>query len=73
MRLTTSQAPGKFDALPCFGPCEPDGYGVCYNPRDDDIILTVSSWVSNNETNTLNIRTQLENALLDMVNLANKL
>ena len=34
----------------CYGPVVPDGYGVCYNPKEDFILFCISSFVPCGET-----------------------
>lgn len=43
-RLSTSQVPAKFPSLVFFGPVVPDGYGVCYNPQEKELLIGVSSY-----------------------------
>jgi len=35
-----------------FGAVVPDGYGVCYNPQENQFIVSVSSYHSNPKTNS---------------------
>ncbi|XP_048874893.1 carnitine O-acetyltransferase-like [Brienomyrus brachyistius] len=64
--LSTSQVPAKTDCVMCFGPVVPDGYGVCYNPMEDHINISVSAFNSCAETNATELAHGLEGALLDM-------
>ncbi|XP_037958104.1 carnitine O-acetyltransferase isoform X2 [Teleopsis dalmanni] len=50
-RISTSQVASKNNAFMCYGPTTDNGYGCCYNPRDDDLILACSAWRNNKETN----------------------
>lgn len=43
-RISTSQVPAKFPSLLFFGPVVPDGYGICYNPREKELLIGVSSF-----------------------------
>lgn len=64
--LSTSQVPSKTDCVMFFGPVVPDGYGICYNPRETHINFSVSAYNSCAETNAGRLAQQLEQALLDM-------
>lgn len=50
----------------CYGPVVEDGYGICYNPRDDDMLLAVSSFPSCKETCSNGMGKSLSDALQDM-------
>ncbi|CAG0889904.1 unnamed protein product [Cyprideis torosa] len=65
-RLSTSQVPSRFDTVMFFGPMFPDGYAICYNPREDCINLGLSSFKSCPETFSREFRNQLEKSLLQM-------
>lgn len=43
-RISTSQVASNAKSFMCYGPAVEDGYGICYNPRNDDIILAVSAF-----------------------------
>lgn len=45
-RISTSQVASAAKAFMCYGPAVDDGYGICYNPRNDDIFLAVSAFNS---------------------------
>lgn len=45
-RISTSQVASNAKSFMCYGPFVDDGYGICYNPRNDDIILAVSAFKS---------------------------
>ncbi|XP_055964870.1 carnitine O-acetyltransferase isoform X1 [Sorex fumeus] len=64
--LSTSQVPSKTDCVMFFGPVVPDGYGVCYNPRETHVNFSVSAYNSCAETSASRLAQQLEQALLDM-------
>ena len=53
-----------------FGPAVPDGYGVCYNPLSNKIILGVSTVNSNPETNPGHFAAYLQKSLDEMQLLA---
>lgn len=69
MRLSTSQVPARCDAFMCFGPLVPDGYGCCYNPRDDAVFFGTSAFNSSPETDSATFREALEQSLRDMQNI----
>ena len=43
-----------------------DGYGVCYNPREQEIIFTVSSWNHCTSTDSLMMASHLNDSLKEM-------
>ncbi|KAJ3605172.1 hypothetical protein NHX12_027222 [Muraenolepis orangiensis] len=65
-KVSTSQVPAKSDCVMCFGPVVPDGYGLCYNPKDEHINLAVSSFNGCPDTDTGRMAGAVEAALLDM-------
>ena len=50
----------------CFGAVEEDGYGVCYNPRETELLFTVTSWRHYQDTDSLRMVAQLHHSLTDM-------
>ncbi|XP_061116834.1 carnitine O-acetyltransferase-like [Conger conger] len=64
--LSTSQVPAKTDCVMCFGPVVPDGYGVCYNPMEKHINFSVTAFNSCAETHAAKLARALEEALMDM-------
>ena len=54
------------DIYLCFGAVVPDGYGVCYNPKNDQFILSVSSFRDCPETDSLLFGSKLVESLLEM-------
>lgn len=60
------QVASRYKAFLCFGPVVPDGYGLCYNPQDDQIIISISSFNSNPQTNSDQFLTSLSQSLVDM-------
>ena len=50
----------------CYGPLVPDGYGCCYNPRKDSIVIGVSALNSSPETNSAVFRKALDESFMDM-------
>lgn len=65
-KLSTSQVPAKCDAVMGYGPLVPDGYGCCYNPRDNEINFAISACNSSPETSTDRFREALEQSLTEM-------
>ncbi|XP_062539602.1 carnitine O-acetyltransferase-like [Armigeres subalbatus] len=66
MRLSTSQVASRYDAFMCYGPLTGDGYGCCYNPKDNDMWFGISSWKSNPITDSTAFRNCLQQALDEM-------
>ena len=50
----------------CYGPDDEDGYGICYNPREQEIVISVSSWHSCPDTDSLSMSHCLRDSLLEM-------
>ncbi|XP_064554016.1 carnitine O-acetyltransferase-like isoform X2 [Drosophila montana] len=65
-RMSTSQVATLYDAFMGYGPATPDGYGCCYNPRECDIILAISAWKSNPDTDPDKFAQTLTKAFLEM-------
>ena len=55
-----------FSIFLCFGAVVPDGYGVCYNPREKQTLLAVSSYRSCPETDSARFLEKLKESLLEM-------
>ncbi|XP_056132360.1 carnitine O-acetyltransferase-like [Lampris incognitus] len=64
--LSTSQVSSKTDCVMCFGPAVPDGYGVCYNPMEEHINISITAFNSCEETHAAKFAQVVEDALLDM-------
>lgn len=58
--------PADFPLLCAFGAIVPDGYGICYNPNDDKILITVSTYKNCAETNTTQFGIKLMESLRAM-------
>ena len=56
----------------CYGPVVPDGYGVCYNPHPHNIVVCISAFKSNAETQSDHFGCTLEGSLLQMHELCKK-
>ncbi|CAH1785909.1 unnamed protein product, partial [Owenia fusiformis] len=65
-RISTSQVPAKCDALMLFGPAVPDGYGLCYNPKDEHINISITAFHTSPETDTNVFSNTLRQCLIDM-------
>ncbi|CAL1534831.1 unnamed protein product [Lymnaea stagnalis] len=65
-RLSTSQVASKYSSFLCFGPVVPDGYGICYNPQDNQLIFSISSFNNSPQTNSGQFSQSLTKSLLDM-------
>ncbi len=64
-QISLTQVPSKYDAILCFAPAVPDGYGCCYNPMPNQINYCVSAWNSSPETSALKYGKAVEQALTD--------
>ena len=64
--LSTSQVSAKADLIMAFGPAVNDGYGICYNPKSDHILFSVSSWKSLPEYNVKTFHKKFFKTLTDM-------
>lgn len=69
MRLSTSQVASRYEAFMCYGPLVNDGYGCCYNPRDQDIFFGISCFKDNPETSSPEFALCLKESLNEMKNL----
>ncbi|XP_017109311.2 carnitine O-acetyltransferase-like [Drosophila bipectinata] len=65
-RVSTSQVATKYEAFMGYGPLVDDGYGCCYNPREHDIILAISSWRYCEITDPLKFSNILEKSFYQM-------
>ncbi|XP_078324435.1 carnitine O-acetyltransferase-like isoform X3 [Crassostrea virginica] len=64
--VSTSQVPAKYEACLVFGPTVPDGYGVCYNPQEKQILLGVSAFNCCPETESRRFKDSIHQSLMDM-------
>lgn len=69
MILNTARVMFKCDAVMCLGPMVLDGYGVCYNLRNESINVSVSCLKSNKETNSREFLEGLVLSIIDMKDL----
>ncbi|XP_055896071.1 carnitine O-acetyltransferase-like isoform X2 [Biomphalaria glabrata] len=65
-KLSTSQVASNYKAFLCFGPVVLDGYGICYNPQDEQFIFAISSYKSDSSTSSELFSDSLTKSLLDM-------
>ncbi|ESP03239.1 hypothetical protein LOTGIDRAFT_137716 [Lottia gigantea] len=65
-KLSTSQVGARFDAVMCFGPVVPDGYGLCYNPQEKQLNFSISAYNNSPETSSIKYKNMLEKSLKDM-------
>ncbi|CAG5115745.1 unnamed protein product, partial [Candidula unifasciata] len=65
-KMLTSQVVCKYKALVFFGPDEQDGYGLCYNPQDDELIVSISSFNKCPKTDSDIFLNSLVKSLQDM-------
>ena len=64
--LSTSQVPSIHKLALSFGAVVPDGYGVCYSPRENEFRVCISSFKSCPTTSTTGFIRCLEDALMEM-------
>jgi len=64
------QVPSRNQAFMCYGPLVPNGYGVCYNPRKNEISFGISAFNSCQETKAEQFKISLQEVLLDMQQVA---
>ncbi|XP_055517636.1 choline O-acetyltransferase [Leucoraja erinacea] len=70
--LSTSQVPTTMDGFLFYGPVVPDGYGVAYNPRLDQIIFSISSFNNCKETSSAMFAQAVEKSFKEMKDLCVK-
>lgn len=56
----------------CYGPVVANGYGASYNPHANDITFCISSFMSDDDTNSELFAMSLESTLLQMKELIEK-
>ena len=54
------------DAFMCYGPVVPDGYGVCYNPHPQEMVVAITSFNSCGETRSDYFAFTLESTFMQM-------
>lgn len=65
-KISTSQVPSKEEAVLVFGPVVPNGYGLCYNPQETQIIFGCSAFNNSPETESAKMADAVTQSLLDM-------
>ncbi|SPP82063.1 carnitine O-acetyltransferase [Drosophila guanche] len=65
-QVFSSQVPSRYEAFMAYGPLIANGYGCCYNPRNKDMIFSISAWGSNKETDPVQYGNAIEKALNTM-------
>lgn len=65
MSVIILQVASRSGGLLCFGPVVDDGYGICYNPMDSQLLFAVSSWKNCKITNTRLLSDNIGKALMD--------
>jgi carnitine O-acetyltransferase len=65
-KLSTSQVAAKTDAVLMFGPMYPDCYGICYNPQNNQINISVTSFKSFPGTSASEFAKTLEESFLEI-------
>ncbi len=60
------------DAFMLYGPVVPDGYGACYNPHPDNIVVCVSSFHSWEGTSSEFFASTLDESFMQMKELCLK-
>ncbi len=62
------QVGSKSGGVMGYAPAVPDGYGICYNPMDNNILFALSAWNSCEATKSSRFQESLRQSLLDMRN-----
>ncbi|EDW12051.2 carnitine O-acetyltransferase isoform X2 [Drosophila mojavensis] len=65
-RVSTSQVASIYEAFMGYGPATEDGYACCYNPRECDVIVAISCWASNSETDPKKFAASITKAFMEM-------
>lgn len=66
LRLSTSQVPSRFVAAIAFGQIVPDGYGIFYNPQEDNITFSISASNSCEQTSAENFAFSLQKCMVQL-------
>lgn len=72
MRLSTSQVASAYESFMCYGPLVEDGYGCCYNPRENDMFFACSSLKSCKDTSAKTFALTLGECFTEMKSLLDK-
>uniref|UniRef100_A0AC35TW31 Carn_acyltransf domain-containing protein n=1 Tax=Rhabditophanes sp. KR3021 TaxID=114890 RepID=A0AC35TW31_9BILA len=65
-QMITSQVPSPTRTVMGFIPVHADNYGICYNPREKEIIFFITAPKEWKETSAAKLAEELDRALLDM-------
>ncbi|KAK3788215.1 hypothetical protein RRG08_041220 [Elysia crispata] len=65
-RLSTSQVAIQREAFLYFVPVVQDGYGLCYNPQEEQIIVCITSFNNSPETSSEKLMDSVSQSLRDM-------
>ena len=60
------QVPILDDIVLSFGAVVPDGYGVCYNPQEKRLLVSISSYRSCPQTDSMLFAAKLTESLREM-------
>ena len=52
-----------------FGPVVPNGYGLCYNPQETQILFGVSAFNNSPETDSKKMANSIQQSLIEMQDL----
>lgn len=58
-----TQVATKTNSFMGYGPVVPNGYGASYNPKEDSVIFCISSFYSNETTDTKKFTEYLKDSL----------
>jgi len=67
-KLSTSTIP-TISYTPGFTAVVEDGYGICYNPRENEVRMAINSWKSAKTTSSKRLKEEIEKAFIDVQNL----
>ncbi|XP_064554014.1 carnitine O-acetyltransferase-like [Drosophila montana] len=70
-RIVSSHLTTPHDSFMAYGPLNSEGYGCCYNLRDNDITFAISGWDENPDISVARYCSAIESALTDMGHLGN--
>uniref|UniRef100_A0A0K0F336 Carnitine O-acetyltransferase (inferred by orthology to a human protein) n=1 Tax=Strongyloides venezuelensis TaxID=75913 RepID=A0A0K0F336_STRVS len=68
-QVSTSQVPTRYRLSLAFGPSAPDCYGICYNPREKEILFTITTFNECEYTSSEHFSKELDRALCDLRNI----
>ncbi|CEF61980.1 Carnitine O-acetyltransferase [Strongyloides ratti] len=68
-QVSTSQVPTRHYLSLAFGPSAPDCYGICYNPKEKEIIFTITTFKECKDTSSQQFTEELHKTLCDLRNI----